>query len=302
MSPVPNSAFFIFYFSLFISDPLARELLFVNLTMENRLTDNITGFLREVAARVARVDDTTEVEEILRESADHLRERINEERLEAAGRLAGWLAHKINNPLGAISGNAQLLGRRLQRDIGEGDALDTYMKYVDGVESQTQRCAKITSDLLAFTRPRDLDVRSVDINEVITEAVDLAKYGRNSAIVNISAAITPRIQTDRELLVKVLYEVIVNAVTVSENGPVEVKTDSDRDGWVRVAVTDSGPGIPVEAARRIFDPFFSTREKAKGLGLTTALSIMSQLGGSIEVAKTGPEGTVFVMGLPVERQ
>lgn len=288
---------------------MARILLIPTLIMETRATDNLTGYLKDVFARASQAQDETEADELLKQSVVELTEKINVERLLAASRMAGWLAHEINNPLGAISGNAQLLARRLERDIGEGDTLPGYLRYVDGIRNQTERCARITSELLEFTKSRDVDLKSIDVESVISDVADLAAYGQKNCRVTVvePAMPIPKVQADRELLAKTLFEVILNAVQASpESGEVKIETSSCAAGeggraLVKITVSDSGEGIPDDAILRVFDPFFSTKEKAKGLGLTTSLAIMRQLGGSLEIAKTGPDGTVFALQLPVRR-
>lgn len=289
---------------------MAQELLGPTLTMEHRPTDNLTICVEQVRSRVGRARDEAEVTAVLRRFLAEIREQINAERVAAASRLAGWLAHQINNPLGTISGNAQLLARRLERDIGDGDLLQAYLRYVEAIQSETERCARITSDLLDFTRPRDADLRSIDVRDAVTEALDLASYGRGQCKVSVAPTgegDPPRAWADKELLVRVLYEVISNAIqAASDDGSVRIQVgmapdEADGAEWVRITVADTGPGIAEDILPRVFEPFFSTREKARGLGLTTGLAIMRQLGGTIEVSETGPGGTVAAIQIPARK-
>jgi len=269
--------------------------------MEQKQTDNLT--------RSANAPAGPEKAEVPRRSAAKVHESINSEKLAAAGRLAAWLAHQINNPLGTISGSAQLLARRLERDIGDHGQLQPYLSYLETVQNQVERCVQITSDLLDFTRPHDIDLRSVDVMQAVGEAVDLAYYGRRQDSVVVRKHRNhdlPKVRTDKDLLVRVLYEVIANALYVAGTDgilTVDVSVASrskGRSDLLRITVRDNGPGIPEDVLPRVFDPFFSTREKARGLGLTTSLAIMRQLGGSIEVSETGPSGTVMAITLPTK--
>ena len=224
------------------------------------------------------------------------------ERLDAASRLAGWIAHQINNPLGAISGNAQLLARRLQRDIGDQDVLRAYLDYLDTVQAQTERCARITAEALNFTQIGEPRMTKVDVSDVISDAVELARYARPESHVNFAGSPSSKqmdARADREWLTRVVFEVLSNAVQASGGeGVVEVITAHRVPRLVEIVVSDSGTGIADEALPRVFDPFFSTRESARGLGLTLSLDMMRRMNGSLAISKSDSRGTVVVIRIP----
>lgn len=270
-----------------------------NRPTDNNITGNLTGYLEDLASRLQRTEGD-ESREIVDRAVAEIRDCINSERLIAASRIAGWLAHKINNPLGTISGNAQLLGRRLNRDISDEDALSAYRRYIEAMQNQIERCVEITSELLEFTRLRDVEVQSINLIQIMETAAEMACYNRGQSRVSVeTAGILPEVKTDGELLVKVLYEVIINAIyAAGETGDVKVTAGNDglRSVWIKVA--DTGPGIPESVLPMVFDPFFSTREKAKGLGLTSSLAIVKQLNGTLEITDTGSNGTVITVKIP----
>ncbi len=272
--------------------------------MSEQPADNLTSYLERVVSDAADARDESEVAQLVANSAAEMRERISAERLAAASRIAAWLAHKINNPLGTISGNAQLLARRLERDISDPDLLPTYLRYIEGIQNETERCAQITADLLSFARPRNLDIRKVDLKQAVEEAVELSRYGRGNTRIAVGPGFAdgvPGVLADKELFVRVVYEVLVNAIQATpKDGTITVDAETVPGGaecreWVCLKVADSGAGIPGEVLPRIFDPFFSTREKARGLGLTVGLETMRQMGGTIEVSETGCTGTVVAI-------
>ncbi len=276
--------------------------------MMNQLpTDNLNSYIERVVSRAAEAHDEAELRQVAADTAAEVRACMNAERLAAASRMAAWLAHQINNPLGTISGNAQLLARRLQRDFGEESDLPIYLRYVEGIQSQTERCALITGDLLGFTRSVNLELRRVDIRPVAREACQLARFGRGVRDITFGPGMEgeiPPVLADRESLVKVLYEVLVNAIQATPEGgaitvdAVRTPPGSEHPRWIAIRVTDTGPGIPRAVLPRIFDPFFSTKEKARGLGLTAGLEIMRQMRGTIRVEKTGSSGTVVSIRVP----
>lgn len=223
------------------------------------------------------------------------------ERLEAAARLAGWFAHQINNPLGAISGSAQLLGKRLQRDIADCEALAAYTRYLEEIQSQAERCARITGEMLDFTQPGEPDLRRIDVLEVIAHAVNLARYAHPEARMEIAdKGAAPPVRADREWLVRAVFEVLSNAAQASESRPVKIEARNS-GARLQVRIEDSGPGISDDVLPRIFDPFFSTRDKARGMGLTLALEMMRKMAGSLKVEKTDPAGSVFMFEIPLWR-
>lgn len=277
---------------------MARQLLVPTLTMKPELTNNLIDNLTEVVGHIRSARDDVEIEKVLRAWADGIQTRINTEKLEAAGRLAGWLAHKINNPLGAISGNAQLLARRLERDIGDPDTLETYNRHLSGIRQQVERCAEITNDLLDFTKPMDVSLSNVDVAQVVREASDIASHGISKSEITINSCASDGlvIKTDAELLARALHEILVNAMAAGD-GPIEIAIAREVSDAV-ILVTDSGTGIPDEVLPRVFEPFFTTKEKARGLGLTRTLAFIEQLGGTVEIAKNGPDGTTVSVRVP----
>lgn len=276
--------------------------------MMNQLpTDNLTSYIERVVSRAAEAHGEAELRQVATETATEVQACMNAERLSAASRMAAWLAHQINNPLGTISGNAQLLARRLQRDFGDEADLPLYLRYVEGIQNQTERCALITGDLLGLTRPVNLELRRVDIRPVVREACQLARFGRGGREVTLGPGLEgeiPPVAADRESLIKVVYEVLVNAVQATPEGDcitvdaVKMPSRAEHPRWIAIRVTDSGPGISREILPRIFDPFFSTKEKARGLGLTAGLELMRQMRGTIRVEKTGSAGTVVTIRIP----
>lgn len=240
----------------------------------------------------------------IRPNGVYSRDLLAAQRLEAAGRLAAWVAHQINNPLGAISGNAQLLARRLQRDISDPELLQEYLKYIEGIQSQTERCARITGEMLNFTRPGDPDLRSVDVLAVIYDAIDLIQYAFPECIVECKAdrdSELPRASADPDWLIRLLFELLSNAVQASDGKPVSifVNQSDDPSGRIRIDVQDSGCGIDENILPKIFDPFFSTREKSRGLGLTLGLEMSRKMDGDLKVVESSSGGSVFAVFLPI---
>jgi len=275
--------------------------------MDDKHSNNLTSVLERAAHQIAGAENETQKAEAVRRLTSEVQQLTNSEKLAAGARLARWLAHQINNPLATMSGNAQLLARRLESDASVQESLPRYMACVEAIHIEAERCAAITGELLDFTRPKDLRPETIDVAQAVIESVELAACGYNRKKVIVAEGVNgslPKVLVDKELLIRALYEVTLNAVqATAKDGVVTVDAIAASGGpgtlgYVRITVADTGPGIPEEILPNLFDPFFSTREKARGLGLTTALAIMRQIGGIVEISETGPAGTVAAIQLP----
>jgi len=235
------------------------------------------------------------------------RELLAAERLEAASRLTAWVAHEINNPLGAIFGNAQLLARCLQRDIADPKILGEYMRFLDGIRDQAERCARITAEMQRFTQQGEPDLRPVDIPAAIFDAIDVVRYAFPECRVTCETSFNPelpRVKADPEWFSRIMFELLSNAVEASGNRPVIVRVSRTKEkagapSNIEIEIEDSGSGINEAVVNRVFDPFFSTREKAKGLGLTLSLEMARKMSGSLQIAKSDKSGSIFVVSIPV---
>jgi signal transduction histidine kinase len=268
--------------------------------MKRQFTDNFNCYQIQEVPVSSRPDE--DGQNRTRLGGVQSRDLLAAQRLEAAGRLAAWVAHQINNPLGAISGNAQLLARRLQRDIRDPELLQDYLRYIEGIQSQTERCARITGEMLNFTRPGEPDLRAVDLSGLIRDAIELVGYAYPGCEIECDSdewSDLPKASADSDWLIRMLFELLSNAVQASDRTPVFVSMQITSAGRVEIEIRDFGSGIDDGILLRIFDPFFSTREKSRGLGLTLCLEMSRKMGGDLRVAETSESGSVFVASLPV---
>ncbi len=143
-----------------------------------------------------------------------------------------------------------------------------------------------------------LSLSNVDVAQVVREASDIASHGISKSEITINSCASDGlvIKTDAELLARALHEILVNAMAAGD-GPIEIAIAREVSDAV-ILVTDSGTGIPDEVLPRVFEPFFTTKEKARGLGLTRTLAFIEQLGGTVEIAKNGPDGTTVSVRVP----
>ncbi len=202
--------------------------------------------------------------------------------LAALGEMAATVAHEIRNPLAGIGGFAGLLERDLE---GDDPRRALVKKIVQGVSSLN----KIVSNLLVYTRPMELQMQRVDFIEWMEDILRYAELEiekehkeieikREYGFTRIEARIDP------EKFQQVFLNLIFNAIQAIEGkGCITLRIDLDSDDFLRVAIRDTGKGIPKDIIDKIFNPFFTTKEQGTGLGLAIVQRIVTLHGGTITV-------------------
>jgi signal transduction histidine kinase len=219
------------------------------------------------------------------------------EKLAALGTLAAGLAHEINNPLATIAMSAEVLSERLPASSEE-------QEFCRAVQEEADRCRAITGDLTDLARGGALDREPVDVPELLDEAVRILRRrhdGGDAGIRTESDPDLPLISADRGKLLQVLVNLLMNGVEASREKAEIVLSARRANGTLRVEVRDRGRGIPAGRMDRIFEPFFTDKERGVGLGLTLCHRIAELHGGVLTVASPGPDrGATFTLVLPIE--
>jgi signal transduction histidine kinase len=227
---------------------------------------------------------------------------IQAEKLASMGQLAASIAHEVNNPLSGVLVYIQFMTKKMT----EGDYdKETMLRYLSRMELEVTRSTKLIRNLLDFSAQSPASMQEVDVNDVVDQALDLAIYAR-SANTSVERALgpLPRIITDPEQLQEVLINLIMNGLqAMPEGGTLTLRTDFAPEE-VRIAVGDTGCGIPPENIGKLFTPFFSTKKEVKGVGLGLAVShgIIERLEGRIEVESTVGKGSTFTVCLPAQKR
>ncbi len=223
------------------------------------------------------------------------------ERLATLGHMAAGVAHEVGNPLTAISSLVQVC----QRKSDEPFVQDQLAK----VREHIQRINKIVRDLVDFARPSSLETKMTQLNEVIRSAVGLLRHDARCRSVdfdlNLSSGL-PEIEGVPDHIHQVIVNLLMNAVDAMQsvkNPRVTIKTWEEQ-GEVKISIRDVGQGIPEKDIKRIFEPFYTTKDvgSGTGLGLSVSHGIISKMGGAIEVDSDYGEGTTFVISLPLEHK
>jgi two-component system NtrC family sensor kinase len=232
-----------------------------------------------------------------RRFAEELRQR---EKLAAVGQLVSGVAHELNNPLAGISAFAQLLEGAGPLTAEQRDAVDT-------IQMEAKRAAKIVSSLLLFSRQRQPERTSVDLNRVLSDALALRRFVLSTEQIQVVTdfeADLPQTWADPFQLQQVTLNLLINAehALTGRKGKRRITLRTQRSGDRIVAtVSDNGPGIPEEMGRRIFEPFFTTKPVGEGSGLGLAIShgIVRQHGGHLRLRSTPGTGAIFEIDLPI---
>jgi signal transduction histidine kinase len=227
--------------------------------------------------------------------------RLTAEKAEALARLAAGIAHELRNPLAVILARVQLLELALKS--GKPIEQAKLERTLHTVEEQAVRASRIIESLSIFARPRAPELRPVDLAEVIGHVLGALRVRMPAETpVTTDVKIPPEVQhinADRGQLTTALTQLVVNALEAMPGGGVLGIGVRARDGVVDIVVSDSGPGVAEHDAPRIFDPFFSTKPAAAGLGLCVAQTIAEAHGGRVRLTPGTAHGAEFVLTIPV---
>jgi signal transduction histidine kinase/HD-like signal output (HDOD) protein/CheY-like chemotaxis protein len=288
----------------------AMAYLFVEPAPESPPTQQQASMLRKFARSAAlaldrnrllrsleqQIEEAVLVSAKLEETQDSL---YQAERLASVGRLAAGAAHEINNPLATISAHAQILLRSVQEEQPR--------RSLETIVSQVSRISKIISDLMGLARPAKPQFQPTDVNSVIGEVLE--GFGDRTRMAGIEVRQRlqegiPTILADSRQLEQVFLNLVINGIQAMEKGGILTITSFSEEvnQRVRITVQDTGSGIPPDRINQVFEPFFSTKQEGKGLGLGLALtrSIIEAHGGEIEVSSALGAGTAFLIQLPIQ--
>jgi len=233
----------------------------------------------------------------------HLEEHLaRTERLASLGQLAAGVAHEMNNPLGSILVLSNLLLEDLDRDRPE-------WSQVEKIVRQATRCKEIVQGLLEFSRYMPAKMAPIHINALLEEVLSLVGDHLTFQYIDFVKEFSPGLPPvlgDKSRLEQVFINLLMNSgEAMGGMGVLQVATSLEKNGAeVKIAFKDTGPGIPETYLSRIFDPFFTSKGVGRGVGLGLSISygIIQKHLGRIAVESTGPQGTTFVVELPVHRE
>ena len=270
-----------------------------------------------VANYVAVKEDITErkkMEDIIRRHNDELeilveertarvmeleRQRVENEKLAVAGRMAAQVAHEINNPLSGIKGGFTLIKDAIPEDY-------KYYEYVGMVEGEIDRIARIVKQMFDLCRPYQGGISEFDPVVPIRDVVNMLNKISNERCVTINIDgfdNTVKVTMSKDHFKQILFNIIKNAIEASlDSSEVNIVNIKNQNNRLIIMISDQGEGIPNESRSRIFEPFFTTKDKYSdsglGLGLSTTKGIVEAMGGSLDFTSEKDKGTTFTIDLP----
>lgn len=227
----------------------------------------------------------------------NLEQRLQQtEKMAAIGELSTYIAHEIRNPLFAIGGFANSLLRSDSLD-------DTTREKVSIILEESKRLDKILKSTLNFARPTEAKEGQVDLNKVVKETMNLLNLGLERKGIHLTVDTDDHIamvKGDPELLKQCLINMVKNAIeAMPDGGNLAIQTGFSGK-HIFLNVEDTGRGIPKDFRIKVFNPFFSTKEKGAGLGLAMTKKIIEEMGGEVELHSSVDHGTkVSLLLLPV---
>ena len=237
------------------------------------------------------IDDVTEIKKL----QQHIQRA---DKLAALGELSTGIAHEIRNPLAIIKAIEQTMKNELKHN-------KEAIKELEIIDEEVERANKIVKSLMEFAKPRRNQMAVDSISELLDEILLIMnKYAAQRNVdFEISKSTLDSIAMDRELLKQAFINIVFNAIdAMPKGGLLRVTTSSEGGKWLKIIFADNGAGIEARNIKKIFNPFFTTKDTGTGLGLSIVHRIIEEHSGIIDVYSNYGEGTRFEILLPIDRK
>ncbi len=288
-----------------ISQPQLDDMRMVSVAFNNML-DNLSS------ANIELQNWSQQLEYKVQKKSEELLEAQNElihiERIASLGKLSSSVAHEINNPLSGVLTYTKLVHKQLSKSDMDPSKKESMLQNLKVIENETKRCGEIVKGLLEFSKKDQQNFENIHLHKILQETYDLMSH--QMRIENISFACDFKAHNDLiycspNQIKQACVAMLVNASeAVSENGEVYIRTSNPDDYSVSFQICDNGSGISPEDISHIFEPFFSAKQKASGIGLGLAIvhGIVQSHKGNIDVTSRPGEGTCFSIQIPVVKE
>ena len=232
-------------------------------------------------------------------------ELIHIERLASLGKLSSSVAHEINNPLSGILIYAKLIHKQLSNPEVSESKRETMLKHLKLIENEAKRCGDIVKGLLDFSKKDQEDFEPKHLHEILRETYELMTHPIKIANIHFYLDLTATsdlIYCSPNQIKQACVAMLVNSTeAVHENGEIIIRSINTSEDTVRFEIVDNGIGISADDIPHIFEPFFSTKQNASGIGLGLSIvhGIIQNHNGKIQVRSEPGHGTTFTISLPL---
>lgn len=272
----------------------------------NNMLDNLASANKELENWSHQLE--YKVQKKSEELSDIQNELIHVERIASLGKLSSSVAHEINNPLSGVLTYTKLVHKQLSRLQLEEETKKSMLRYLEVIENETKRCGDIVKGLLEFSRKDQQNYENRHLHKILKETYSLMAHQMKIAEINFYTDFTAEddlIYCSENQIKQACVAILVNAQeALTENGEVVMKTSNPDPAHVRIDITDNGVGIAPEDVSRIFQPFFSAKQKASGIGLGLAIvhGIVQSHKGKVEVDSELGKQTTLSITLPLAKK
>lgn len=282
------------YFEIITYSPETDQFVTVvrDITVQKQIEDQIRRYNQELEKRVLR--RTKRIKELQRQ-------RTENEKLAATGRMAARIAHEINNPLGGVKNSFHLIKDAVPEN-------HKYYDYVERIDKEIKRMANIIKQLYSLYRPNQEPPKKFAVYDCIRDIVYLqkAKYTDRKLNIKIQAPEDCKIVMQEALLRQILFNLTQNSIEATRDGKDIIIKASKNNNYLEIEVINEGSEIPDNLKERIFEPLFTTKKRTGndglGVGLSVCKKIIDALGGNITYKRKDGKYTVFSFTIPLTKK
>ena len=284
----------------FIAKPIVKDMLLnavARAAEKKRLTDEKRRLEQEIKRYAEELE--TRVAERTAELVETHKRLVHQERIAALGRAAAQVAHEVKNPLAGLLLYALHL-KNSARNFSESEAA-----LVDKIVNTINHLNNRVEEILGFARPVNLTLRSGNLNQIVTDLLELLRPQLTANKVEVRLSLAPEHATmmlDESSLRGALMNLLLNAIAAMPDGGTLSIAIAPSGETFRLEITDTGRGIAEEDVKKVFEPFYTTKEQGLGLGMPYAKKIIEQHGGTISLSSRLGEGTTISIVLPATQK
>ncbi len=271
----------------------------------NKMLDNLQAATDELENWSQQLE--YKVQKKSEEISEIQNELMHIERIASLGKLSSSVAHEINNPLSGVLTYTKLVHKQLRKMELDENEKESILRYLNVIENETKRCGDIVKGLLDFSRSDKVDFKPYHLHRLLKETYTLIDHQmkiENILFQTDFSATNDQILCNGNQIKQAGIAILMNASeAIQENGTILIRTSNPDEEHIVVEITDNGVGIAHEDIPHIFEPFFSTKEKASGIGLGLAIvhGIVQNHNGKIDIESEVGKGTTVSIYLPLAR-